>query len=123
VSVPVSLDRLREEISGFESEPYLLTVSDDERPHCVSAVIAWQGDAIVIGAGNRTAANASSRPSVSLLWPPNEPGGYSLIVDGTVTSASGAGAGGNVVVVEPTGAVLHRSAAGGGADCAPVLGT
>ncbi len=68
------------------------------------------------------------RPLVTLLWPPAEPGGYSLIVDGTVTSAEGAGTGDNSVVVRPTKAVLHRPAVspddaspGCGSDCVPLL--
>ncbi len=123
MSIPVSLERLRAEIRGFEAAPYLLTVSEDGRPHCVSVAIDWQGDDIVVGAGNRTTANAAARRSVSLLWAPKSPGDYSLIVDGTVTSTSGTGDGDNLVTVQPTGAVLHRPATGGGSDCAPVLRT
>ncbi len=122
MSVPVALDRLRDEIAGFSSAPYLLTVSGDGRPHCVSVAIEWRGDELAMGAGNRTRANATTRRSVSLLWPANGPGGYSLIVDGTVTSSGGDGVD-DVVIVQPTGAVLHRPAAGGGSDCAPVLRT
>jgi Pyridoxamine 5'-phosphate oxidase len=123
MSIPVSLERLRDEIRGFGAAPYLLTVSDDGRPHCVSVAIDWQGDDIVIGAGNRTTANAAARPSVSLLWAPKSSGGYSLIVDGTVTSTSGSGDGDNRVTMQPTGAVLHRPATDGGSDCEPVLRT
>jgi hypothetical protein len=122
VSVPVALDRLRDEIAGFGSAPYLLTVSGDGRPHCVAVAIEWQGDELAMGAGNRTRANAMARRSVSLLWPANGPGGYSLIVDGTVTSSGRGGDVDDVVTVQPTGAVLHRPAALGGSGCAPVLG-
>jgi hypothetical protein len=76
-------------------------------------------------AGKRSAANATARPSVSLLFPPLAAGGYSLIVDGTalvVASENGAR-----VLVTPTKAVLHRPAespdpaASCGADCVSLL--
>jgi hypothetical protein len=68
---------------------------------------------------------------VSLLWPPNDPDGYSLIVDATVTATAGTGEGegDNVVRLQPTRAVLHRPAPEGatlapgcGADCIPLTG-
>ena len=124
MSVAVSLDRLREEAAG-RGQAYLLTVGSDGRPHSVSVLVAWAGDTLVMAPGNRSVANAGERPLVSLLWPPAERGGFSLIVDATVTSATGDGAGGNEVVVTPTRAVLHRpaepgSAGSAGSECAPV---
>ncbi len=78
MSVPVTIDRLRTEIGTFQSAPYLLTVSEDARPHAVSVVVSWRDDELVMGAGNRSMANAVARPDVSLLWPSNEPGGFRL---------------------------------------------
>jgi hypothetical protein len=102
----------------------LLTVSDDARPHAVAVAAAWDGAALALSVGKRTAANASARPQVSLLWPPNEPGGYSLIVDGTAAATREEGR----IAVTPTRAVLHRPAAtpeaakpGCSADCVPIL--
>jgi hypothetical protein len=130
VSIPVSLDRLRAEMQRYAVGPYLLTVSDDARPHCVAVVLSWAGDELVIAAGNRTKANAAARPSVSLLWPPAAAGGYSLIVDATVTGTRRTGQGDNAVTVHPTRAVLHRPAGSGdadpsacGSDCVPVFPT
>jgi hypothetical protein len=130
VSVPVTLERLRGEIENFDLDPYLLTVSDDDRPHCVAVVVSWAAHELVMGAGNRTLANATARPSVSLLWSPSTAGGYSLIVDATVTATSGTGQGDNSLTARPTRAVLHRPATRGesaasacGADCVPVFRT
>lgn len=124
MSIPVAIDQLRLEVRRFALAPYLLTVSDDARPHAVAVVAAWEGDALAIEVGKRTAANASARPGVSLLWPPSEPGGYSLIVDGTASSAGGEGR----ITVTPTRAVLHRPAGnpeaakpGCSADCVPII--
>jgi hypothetical protein len=130
VSVPVALERLRSEIENFALDPYVLTVSDDNRPHCVSVAVQWDEDQLVMGAGNRTLANAAARPSVSLLWAPTVVGGYSLIVDATATATSGTGQGDNSLTLRPTRAVLHRPATEGagatapcGADCVPVFRT
>jgi hypothetical protein len=128
VSVSVELERLREAIADTDRAPYLLTVADDGRPHSVAVSFTWRDDELVVPVGNRTLANARERNLVSLLWPPSAPGGYSLIVDSTVTGAGGSGEGDNVIVLRPTRAVLHRpagdagtSAAGCGADCVPLV--
>ena len=84
MSIAVSLDRLREETQRFGATPYLLTVSDDARAHATAVTVEWQDDELVMGVGSRSARNAAARPEVSLLWPPFEPGGYSLISDGVV---------------------------------------
>jgi hypothetical protein len=62
---------------------------------------------------------------MSVLWPPYESGGYSMIVDGEAHSD------GDELVVVPTNGVLHRPAPAGGSaedtdaaacasDCAPL---
>jgi hypothetical protein len=54
---------------------------------------------------------------VALLWPPNERGQFSLIVDAVATRA-----GDGAVHLRPTRAVLHRPApSGAGSDCQTVL--
>ena len=104
MSVPVALERLREEVTRYGEHPFILTVSNDGRPHAVSATMAWDGDDLIGGCGRSTAANAGARPEISLLWPPVEPGGYSLIVDGTAKVDD------QQIRLRPGRAVLHRSA-------------
>lgn len=123
MSIPVDLAALEGALADY-SYAYLLTVSDDGRPHAV-AVNARLADG-VLGAvvGTRSASNAVARPScVSLVWPPTAEGGYSLIVDGDAVVADG------TISVTPTKAVLHRAAppdAGPpepgacGSDCVPL---
>jgi hypothetical protein len=107
MSVAVSLERLGEQIERFGSWPYIVTVSDDGRPHAVSAEFGWDGSVFSGSVGRHSQGNASQRPeAVSLLWPPCEPGGYSLIVDGRAT-VDGRG----VVTVTPARGVLHRTGA------------
>ena len=112
MSVGVELDRLHEEVARFGATPYLLTVSDDGRPHATSVSVSWADGTLVAGVGRRSAANCADRPDVSLLWPPVEEGGFSLIVDGA------ASVDGEQVTVSPARAVLHRQRADGpGSDC------
>ena len=129
MSIPVTLEKLREEISGFASTAtYLLTVSGDGRPHSVAVAPRWEGDELVMGAGRTSVGNAAARPEVSLVWAPAEVGGYSLIVDATVTATALSDGGDSSVTLQPTSAVLHRPAAspdatrpGCTSDCIPLL--
>lgn len=126
MSIPVPIDRLRAAIAERGAVAYLLTVSDDGRPHAVHGPLAWAGDALVAVVGKRTAANAAARPSVSLLFPVRTDGDYSLIVDGTAAIAPDGD--GRRLSITPTKAVLHRPAAAPDpaatceADCVPLLG-
>ncbi|WP_236994382.1 pyridoxamine 5'-phosphate oxidase family protein [Methylomicrobium sp. RS1] len=121
------MDQLREESARFGIHPYLLTTGDDGRPHAVAVSIEWQGDRILISTGTRSTANVAARPLLSLLWPPTEAGGYSLIVDGD-GGVIGSGPDARILVT-PTRGVLHRpgtssasAARGCGSDCIPLLG-
>ena len=126
MTIPVELERLRDEIARCGDSVYLLTVSRDGRPHAVSSSVEWSDRALVAGVGRRTAENIAERPLVSLLWPPAERGGYSLIVDATA-SLEGAGEAQRARFV-PTHGILHRPAEedrvpapGCSADCVPLL--
>jgi hypothetical protein len=119
VSLPVPIDRLREEIGGF-GPAFLLTVTDDARPHAVAVAPQWDGDRLRAGAGRTSRANAAVRPEVTLLWPGAGPGEFSLIVDATATVDDAA----ETVTLVPTRAVLHRPAPGGtGSDCVDLAKT
>ena len=122
MSVRVELDEVREQVGACRSCAYLMTVTDDGRPHAVSVDMVWQGDELVGGAGRRTAANAERSAQVSVLWPESGREGYALIVDGTAeVRLDGDEA---TVAVKPTSAVLHvtPAAKGQGPGCVPVLG-
>jgi hypothetical protein len=125
MSIPVPLDGLRAALEERGGNAYLLTVSDDARPHAVHGPIGWEGDLLAADVGKRSAANAAARPGVSLLYPVRADDDYSLIVDGT--AVVDARAGGHRVLITPTKAVLHRPAAAPdpsspcGTDCVPLL--
>ena len=126
MSVPVPLERLRAALAERAETAYVLTVSEDGRPHAVHGRVRWEGDVLASRVGRRSAANAGARPSVSLLYPVRSDGDYSLIVDGTATVTSTGD--GDALHVTPVKAVLHRPApapdparAGCDADCVPLL--
>ena len=114
MSIRVELNELRGVAAGQAPFAYLLTVSDDSTAHVVAITPEIGDGAITCEAGNRSCANATARPRVSLLWPPARPDDYSLIVDGAATVE------GSTVRVVPERAVRHRPAPGAGSDCAPV---
>src|SRR5262245_15970573 len=105
MSIPVPLDRVRSATEERGGHAYVLTVSDDGRPHAVDTVVVWEGDALVADVGRRSARNAMARPFVSLLYPARAPGDHSLIVDGSAAVIPGGD--GHQLRVTPTWAVLH----------------
>jgi len=93
---------------------YLITVDEDYRVHTVTVEPTLRdlpdGALLDVGLiGGRTRDNLAHRADVTLLWPPPEPGGYSLIVDGCA-EISDAGAEAARCGVVPTRALLHREA-------------
>jgi hypothetical protein len=111
----VDFDRLADALTGFRAA-YLVTVDDDYRVHTVDVEPELHGHVIEVGSvGGRTRRNVENRSAVTLLWPPIDSGGYSMIVDGTsqLTDADDDTA---TLRVTPTRALLHRKgdpAAGG----------
>lgn len=106
MSVKVDLDQLATALADFAFS-YLVTVGDDYRAHTVAVAPVLQNGVLDIGpVGNSTRRNADSHADVTLVWPPREPGGYTLIVDGVATVT------GDGLTVDPRGAVLHRSPQG-----------
>jgi hypothetical protein len=122
VSVPVDLERLADEVRRFGGAAFVLTTSEDSRPHAVHVPVTLRADGVIAAeGGHRTRANAMARPLVSIVWAPIEALGYSLIVDGAANVA------GELLTITPTRAVLHRStppagdAPGAcGSDCVPL---
>lgn len=117
MSTEVDLSELADRVADYRFA-YLMTVGDEGRVHAVAVTPTVQDATLLIaGPGRRTLANAQARPDVSMVWPPAEIDGYSLIVDGAAgTHPAG-------LALTPTRAVLHRSApspnagSGCGSDC------
>ncbi|MDT5067631.1 MAG: hypothetical protein QOK02_3786 [Mycobacterium sp.] len=121
MSVKVDLDQLADALADF-AFAYLITVSDDYQARTVAVDPVLRDDVLDVGTvGGGTRRNLAAHDGVTLLWPPRQPGGYTLIVDGRgLLSADDA-----PLQVVPSHAVLHRpatpsaaaSATGCGDDC------
>jgi hypothetical protein len=120
------LHRLGKAIAERGPGAYVLTVSNDGRPHAVYLNVAWSGGRVIAEVGNTTAANVNARPEISLLFPVRAAGDYSFFVDGRAIVDSGDGV--HRLVLTPTRAVFHREGPAADpessctADCVPVLG-
>lgn len=123
MSIPVDLDALRDELAGRERPAYLITAGDSGGPHLVATYLRWADGSFTTGCGATTARNLAQRPEVSVVVPPNDPQGYSLVFDATAEVVEGDE---RSVRLVPVHAVLHRpgggpeDAGGCGHDCAPL---
>jgi hypothetical protein len=101
-----SIRTLAEAISHYGREAYLLTVAKDG-PHTSNVTIELRGGCIGCILGASAAKNIAREPHVSLFWPPTEPGGYALIVNGTAASVHRL-MGVTMAEITLTKLVLHR---------------
>jgi len=105
MSVKVDLAQLAGALADF-TFAYLVTVGDDYRAHTVAVEPVLTDGVIGVGPiGNSTRKNVAHHDTVTLVWPPREPGGYTLIVDGRGRPTD------DELKVVPSRAVLHRRAA------------
>ena len=82
MSVKVDLDQLADALADF-TFAYLITVGDDYRAHTVAVEPVYTEGVLDVGpAGGHTRRNLAEHGDVTLVWPPREPDGYTLIVDG-----------------------------------------
>lgn len=102
MSKPVDIGALSKIVDDY-GFAYLITIADGDRIHTSVVAPTVDGQRLLVPApSSRVQANAGQRPKVSLIWPPGEPDGYSLIMDGAAQFD-----GENLSVV-PSRAILHR---------------
>jgi hypothetical protein len=112
MSVKVDLDQLAGALEDF-TFAYLVTVGDDYRAHTVSVEPVFADGVIDVGPiGGGTRRNLAQHDGVTLVWPPSQPGDYTLIVDGQGQPI----ADDDRLRIAPARAVLHRKAN----DCVPL---
>ena len=80
----MSAPTLAEAVAQYGRDAYLLTTANDG-PHTSFVSVDLKGNVIACVIGKSAARNIASKPNVSLFWPPREPGGYALVVNGTAT--------------------------------------
>ena len=97
---------LAEAIAHYGREAYLLTVAKDG-PHTSHVTIELRGSSINCAVGASATKNIACVPNVSLFWPPTEPGGYALIVNGTAAGERRP-TGVTMAEITLTKSVLHR---------------
>ena len=125
MSIPVDVADLAEALQDFGAGYLLTTTAGAVKVVTVEPTVT-DGVLQVAGPGKGTIANLADNPAVTLVFPPREPRGFTLLVDGTAEVA------GEDVQITPATAVLHRPAShadgppapdGCGNDCAPLSST
>ncbi len=121
----VDLARLAELLPGYRFA-YLITVDDDYGAHTTAVTPTYESGLLDVGpVGRHGRANLAHRRGVTLVWPPLEVDGYSLIVDGQAELPDEPA---DPVRVRPVRAKLHRPvfhanterAVGGVYDCVDI---
>ncbi|WP_203336238.1 pyridoxamine 5'-phosphate oxidase family protein [Nocardioides limicola] len=104
MSIPVDVAELARTLADFGAG-YLLTVSPEGAVKAVTVEpVVDAGELLIPAAGRGTVANLAGNPRVTLVFPPGQPRGYTLLIDGTGVVI------GDDVRVHPDSAVLHRPA-------------
>jgi hypothetical protein len=101
MSIPVDIADLPHRLAEFD-RGYLLTSRDGLVKAVSVRAVPEDGTLRIAAPGRGSVANVGANPSVTLLFPPLESPGMSLLVDGT------AAAEGDDVRITPTSAVLHK---------------
>ncbi|MGA8255370.1 MAG: pyridoxamine 5'-phosphate oxidase [Nocardioides sp.] len=110
MSIPVDVGDLARALDDF-GVGYLLSTTDGRVKAVTVEPRVSHGVLRVTGPGRGSVANVAVNPTVTVLFPPLQQRGYTLLVDGTAACE------GNDLVVMPTNAVLHRPAShGDGSD-------
>ncbi|MCW2794617.1 pyridoxamine 5'-phosphate oxidase family protein [Nocardioides sp.] len=105
MSIPVDVADLAQALEDFGAG-YLLSTSSEGRVKAVTVEPdVVEGVLLVTGPGRGSTANIAANPSVTLLFPPREPRGFTLLVDGTARLVD------DQAQITPQTAVLHRPAA------------
>ncbi|MDH2414882.1 hypothetical protein [Nocardioides sp. CER19] len=101
MSYPVAAADLGRALEQY-AEGYLLTVTTDATTRAVAVRPRLVDGRVVVGAGRSSSANVTANPAVTVLCPPSEEKGFTLLIDGTATVE------GDEIRIEPASVVLHR---------------
>ena len=122
MSIPVEVTDLARALEDFGAGYLLTTTGGSVKVVTVDPTVTG-GVVLVEGPGKGTVRNLADNTAVTLVFPPREPKGFTLLVDGTAEVTD------DDVRITPATAVLHRPAShadgppapdGCGHDCGPV---
>lgn len=100
----MDMEKLATQVADY-GFAYLITLGENGRIHTSAVTPVVDGHTLTVAApSDRVRANTSARPTISLVWPPAEAEGYSLILDGDARADAG------TLTITPTRAILHRPA-------------
>jgi len=117
MSVKVDLKQLGKALADY-TLAYLITVDDAYHAHTVAVEPVMVDGVIDVGpVGGHTRRNLVLHDRVTLLYPPRQPGGYSLIVDGRGQPTESDDDRQRIV---PSRAVLHRKVKAPGAAASAI---
>ena len=112
MSIPVDLERLGSALEDF-GVGYLLTASEGGAVKAVTVEPRWADGILLTAASRGSATNLATNPNATVIFPPLEAKGYTLIVDGQAAATD------DGIVVTPSAAVLHRPASHSDGPSAP----
>ena len=101
MSIPVELADLDRALQDFGAG-YLMTTTEGTVKVVTVEPVVQDGVLLVHRPGKGTVRNLAENAAVTLVFPPREPKGFTLLVDGTGEVE------GDDVRLTPAGAVLHR---------------
>lgn len=116
MTIKVDLENLAKEVQT-RGPGFLVSTGPDGRPHIVQVMFDISEVTLSAPAGRKTSRNITERKLVALVWPPQEAGGYNLIIDGEATIKDLDSEGKGTAVITATHAILHRNAQDGSHDC------
>ena len=82
MSIPVAAKDILTTIKEYGPSTYLVSATADNHPHVANLTFVIDKNDLIVTVGKRGTKNLENCPKVTLLWPPKELGGYSLIIDG-----------------------------------------
>ena len=103
MSIAVALADLAATVADYPWG-YLVSVTEEPRGHTLAVPTRFADGVFTLAAGTGTRANVAARPKATMVFPPADGTGYSLIVDGDATVV------GEQITFTPTNAILHRPA-------------
>jgi hypothetical protein len=109
MSIAVDLDQLAGTLAGYPFGYLLTSAEGSVKAVAVTARVVDGHVDIPVGSSG-SARNLAENPRATILCPPTEPRGYSLIVDGTASATD------HGFRLAPAKAVLHRPADHADAD-------